>query len=455
MVTAREVARRVVRRVESEGAFVSLALAGELERSRLGPEDRALATEIAYGVVRHRTRIDRALASRAPRGLGKLSPGVRVALQAAAYQILFLDRVPAHAAVNDAVGAVRRIAGPKVAGFANGLLRGLAGAGEPPLPDRADLHAYLAAAFSMPDWLVGELARAVPAAELEPAALALTGPAPLWGRIDRSRIEPAALARLLAEEPGRASASVEESALCRDAVKITGAGSPDSSASFQDGLWTVQDLGAQIVARMVGARPGMRILDACAGVGGKSTHLAQIAGDQAVIDAADVSARKLDLLVDTARRLGLSSIRPVAADLTQPPASLADYDAILLDAPCTGLGVLRRHPELKWRGSPEAIGELAALQRRLLDALWPRLRPGGVLVYSVCTFTGAEGPDQIRALLARSPLIPVDPVGDSVDWPAVASAPGEVRTWPHRHGADAFFAVRLRRTAGGGVRDPG
>ena len=451
-VNAREVARRVVRRVDGEGAFVSLALAGELERSRLGPEDRALATEIAYGVVRHRTRIDRALAARAPRGLGKLSPGVRVALQAAAYQILFLDRVPAHAAVNDAVSAVRRIAGQKVAGFANGLLRGLAGAGEPPLPDRADLHSYLAVACSMPDWLVGELARAVPEPDLETAALALTGPAPLWGRIDRGRIEPATLARLLADERG---ATAEENPLCRDAVKITGAGSPDTSASFQDGLWTVQDLGAQIVARMVDARPGMRILDACAGVGGKSTHLAQIAGDQAVIDAADLSERKLDLLVDTARRLGLSSIRPVVADLTRP-SGLAEYDAILLDAPCSGLGVLRRHPELKWRGSHQAIAELAALQRRLLDALWPLLRPGGVLVYSVCTFTAAEGPDQIRALLAdTASLTPVDPVGDAVDWAAVSTAPGEVRTWPHRHGADAFFAVRLRRTAGGGVRDPG
>jgi 16S rRNA (cytosine967-C5)-methyltransferase len=454
---AREVARRVVRRVDGEGAFVSLALAGELERSRLGAEDRALATEIAYGVVRHRTRLDRALAARAPRGLGRLSPGVLVALEAAAYQILFLDRVPAHAAVNDAVSAVRRIAGQRVAGFANGLLRGLSGAGEPPLPDRADLRAYLAAACSMPDWLLAELCRALPESEWEPAALALTGPAPLWGRIDRSRVEPAALSSLLAGE--RSGAAAEESALCRDAVRVTGAGSPDASASFQDGLWTVQDLGAQIVARMVGARPGMRILDACAGVGGKSTHLAQIAGDEATIDAADRSERKLDLLVDTARRLGLSSIRAVTSDLVQPGEELGtDYDAVLLDAPCSGLGVLRRHPELKWRGSSEAVAGLAGLQRRLLDALWPRLRPGGLLVYSVCTFTAAEGPEQIRALLADVPELEAAelPADGAVDWAQVATGGHEVRTWPHRHGADAFFAVRLRRRApAGGVRDPG
>lgn len=444
--SAREVARRVIRRVESEDAFLSLALTGELERSRLGDEDRALATEIAYGVVRHRSRLDRALAAHAPRGLSRLSPAVRVALHAAAYQLLFLDRVPAHAAVNEAVGAARRVAGARVAGFANRILRELARAGEPPLPDRGDLRAYLAAACSLPAWLLEVLVRAVPGDEAEAAALALNRPAPLWGRIDRGRIEPGELARLLAAE--RPGATVEESQLCRDAVRIAGAGSPDASRAFHDGLWTVQDLGAQIVAHMIGIRPGWRVLDACAGVGGKSTHLAQIAGDRVQLDAADQSERKLDLLTDTARRLGLSSIRTIATDLTRPGPELADsYDAILLDAPCSGLGVLRRHPELKWRGSSEVIEAVAGLQRRLLDALWPRLAPGGVLVYSVCTFTEAEGPAQIRSLLrdvAELEAAPPEP-DPAVDWSAVVSTDGAVRTWPHRHGADAFFAMRLRR----------
>ncbi len=281
--------------------------------------------------------------------------------------------MPAYAAVDDAVGAVRRVAGGRVAGFANRVLRALAASGEPPLPDRADLPAYLATVCSMPAWLVEELTSALAEDEWEPGALALTAPAPLWARIDRGRIQPEDLARLLAGE--RAGATAEESPLCVDAVRISGAGSPDASRSFQDGLWTVQDLGAQIVARMVGAQPGQRILDACAGVGGKSTHLAQITGDRAIIDAADQSERKLDLLTDAARRLGLTSIRPIASDLRRPgPELAADYDAILLDAPCSGLGVLRRHPELKWRSSPAAVAELAALQRELLEALW-RARP--------------------------------------------------------------------------------
>ena len=446
---AREVARRVVRRVDGEGAFLGLALAGELDRAALAPEDRGLATEIAYGVVRHRSRLDRALAAHAPRGLGKLSPAVRVALAAAAYQILFLDRVPAHAAVNDAVSAVRRVAGPRVGGFANGLLRALASKGEPPLPERSDQAAYLEVACSMPRWLHDELAAAAPPGELIQAAEALTAPAPLWIRLDPARTGAAALAeRLAAERPG---VEVAPSPLCEGAARVTGLGSPEASASFQDGLWTVQDLGAQLVAHLLGPARGARVLDACAGVGGKSLHLAQLAGGDIAIDAADLSPRKLDLLTDGARRLGVSSIRPVRSDLSRPGDELAEaYDAVLLDAPCSGLGVLRRHPELKWRRGPGAAAEMAALQRALLAALAPRVRPGGVLVYSVCTFTRAEGPQQLADFLGEHPSFSVEaPVagGGVADWSSLLAPDGTVRTWPHRHDADGFFAVRLRRAA--------
>jgi 16S rRNA (cytosine967-C5)-methyltransferase len=417
-VSAREVARRVLRRVDADGAFVSLALTGELERAKLAPDDRALATEIAYGVLRHRTRLTRALTAHAPRGIGKLSPAVRVALEAAAYQILFLDRVPSYAAVDDAVDAVRRVAGPRVGGFANGLLRKLSGSGEPPLPDRGDLRQHLEVACSLPPAILEQLAGAVPAGELEEAAMGLTRTAPLWARIDPARTSLAELGeRLAAERPG---AAAEPSPLCRSAVRLTGAGSPDASPCFQEGLWTVQDLGAQLVGNLVGARAGQRILDACAGVGGKATHLAQLAGDRAQIDAADQSERKLDLLVDSARRLGLGSIRPIQSDLRRPGPELGDdYDAILLDAPCTGLGVLRRHPELKWRHRAAAVAEMAALQAELLAALWPRLKPGGLLVYSLCTFTAAEGPEQVARFLAGRPDALLEPPApdDSVpDW---------------------------------------
>jgi 16S rRNA (cytosine967-C5)-methyltransferase len=422
-VTAREAARRVLRRVEQGEAYASLALGGAL--GELAPADRGLATEIVYGVLRHRTRLDRALAAHAPRGIGGLSPIVRTALRVAAYQLLFL-RVPAHAAVDDAVAAVKARAGPRVAGFVNALLRKLAAAGEPPPP--AELDARLVEWHSLPAWIATRLVAAVGRDEAEAAAAAMNRPPPVALRVSPRSSREAIAARLAAERPG---AEVAPSTLAPEALLVRGAGAVDELEIFQEGLVTVQDAAAQRVGRLLGAAPGELILDACAGVGGKSTHLAELAGDGAEIHAADLSRRKLDLAEDAARRLGLSSIRAIVADLTRADVPLAPrYDRVLLDAPCSGLGVLRRHPEGKWRRRPEEIAELAALSRRLLDAVAGRVRPGGALVYSVCTFTDEEGAGQVRALLARDPAFALEE---------------ELATWPHRDDADGFYAARLRR----------
>jgi 16S rRNA (cytosine967-C5)-methyltransferase len=416
---AREVARRVVRRVESESAFASAVLAEELARAALSDADRALATEIAYGVLRHRDRLDRALAAMATRGELKASAKLRAVLRVAAYQILFL-RVPAHAAVDDAAGAAKRIGGARMAGFANGLLRRLAREGEPPLPEHP--RARVAVEHSLPMWIVQRIEDAVGQGELADAAAALNAPAPLSLRADAPR--DAVAERLRGERPG---VEVELVAGAERALRVTGLGDPAASPSFREGLWTVQDLAAQRVAELVAPRDGQRILDACAGVGGKSTHLAALAPG-ATIDAADVSDAKLAKLRAAAVRLGAKSIRAITADLTDPSAPLAEhYDAVLIDAPCTGLGVLRRHPEAKWRVTEADIAPLAATQRRLLDTLAPR---AAAIVYSVCTFTDEEGRGQIAAFLAAHPEFRLDT---------------EIATWPHRDGADAFYAARIVR----------
>jgi 16S rRNA (cytosine967-C5)-methyltransferase len=207
----------------------------------------------------------------------------------------------------------------------------------------------------------------------------------------------------------------------------------------------VQDLGAQLVGTLAAPRPGSRVLDACAGLGGKTTHLAELAsaaGTPAQIDAVDRAAAKLVLLESGARRLGLSGIRTVTADLEAEPTGLASaYDVVLLDAPCSGLGVLRRHPEAKARVTAADVAALAKTQATLLDAAAARVGSGGVLVYAVCTFTRAEGADQLAAFLARHKDFTVEaPAGH-----AHVDETGAIRTWPHRDGADGFFAVRLRR----------
>lgn len=421
-MNARDLARRVLRRVD-EGAYATLALAGELGRARaMAPADRALATELTYGVLKQRRRLDHALAAHAPRGIDKLDARVLDALRIGAYQILFL-RVPAHAAVDDAVETIKKSRSQKLANFANGLLRALARSGEPPAPS-------LAVRVSAPDWLVDDAVRRFGPEEAEAFLQSLNAPAPLWLRANKLRAtRDEAMAALAAERP---QATLMPSAKVPEAFRADGAGDVAQLDAFGRGLCTAQDVAAQEVARLVDPRAGERILDACAGVGGKSAHLAALAGDAAPIDSADVSARKLELGSDLAHRLGVRSTTPIACDLTDPRAPLAAaYDRVLLDAPCSGLGVLRRHPEAKWRRTPDDVAALAALQARLLDALAPRVRPGGVLVYSVCTYTDAEGPAQLARFLAahRDFMTSGEPL----------------RTWPHRDDADGFFAVRLER----------
>jgi 16S rRNA (cytosine967-C5)-methyltransferase len=426
-MNARDLARRVLQRVD-EGAYATLALAGELGRARaLSPADRGLGTELVYGVLKRRRRLDWALAAYAPRGLDALDGRVRDALRVGAYQILFL-RVPAHAAVDDAVNAIKRARGQGLANFANALLRRLAREGEPP-PPSSSLE-RLAVVESAPDWLARDALARFGDEQARAYLSSLNAPAPLWLRANTLRTTRQEALRALAAE--RPEATLTPSQRVPEALRADGAGDPAALRVFADGLVTPQDLAAQAVARLCDPQPGERLLDACAGVGGKSTHLAALAGDRAPIDSADVSARKLDLGADLARRLGVTSMRAIACDLTDGHAPLAaSYDRVLLDAPCSGLGVLRRHPEAKWRRQPDDARALAALQARLIDALVPRVRPGGVFVYSVCTYTDDEGPEQLRRLLAMHRDFTVE---------------GEpLATWPHRDDADAFWAIRLRR----------
>lgn len=432
--SAREIARRALRRVESQGVFASAAIDAELEAAPdVDPRERGLATELVYGTLRHRDRLDRALGAHAPRGIGKLAPQMRTILRVAAYQLLMLDRVPDHAAVDDAVRAARKLGGNRMAGFANAVLRKVASTGEPPLPRAADdPMASVCATYSLPRWIAERIRDGVGEEELVAAAAAFSAPAPLSIRVNPLRATlDQVIQRLPIDCPG---VEVEPATACPNGLLVRGLGAPERSPSFGDGWWTVQDAGAQRVSLLAAPAAGMRILDACAGVGGKSTHLAELSGDRADILAVDVSERKLRQGAETAARLGLQSIHSQCVDLLDPIAAKeveGDFDLVVVDAPCSGLGVLRRHPEAKWRVQPEMIAAMAELQARMLEALVPRVRPGGALVYAVCTFTEEEGPAQIERLTGRHGAF-------RVDGPVLS-------TWPHRDDADAFYAARLVR----------
>jgi 16S rRNA (cytosine967-C5)-methyltransferase len=446
--TGRELARAVLARVEESGAFANRALSAALDRApTLSGAERGLGTELVYGVLRRRARLDRALAVFATKGLDGLAPPVRTALRVGAYQVLFLDRIPAYAAVNETVEACKSAGGPGAGRLANALLRRVAERGEPPLPDAAlDPRAYLVEAVGLPVWLARLLLAERPAAEALAFADALAVPAPLALRANSLRATRDQLrARLVAERP---DAKLDASDVGPDALLARDLDAPASTEAFAAGAFAIEDTGAQVVAELCGARPGERILDACAGLGGKSAHLAALAGNEARIRAVDLAPSKLAEARGSFTRLGVANVETAIVDLTHPLADPeARFERILLDAPCSGLGVLRRHPEALLRRSADDLSRLAGQQARMLATLAPHVAAGGVLTYSVCTFDRVECEDVVEAFLRARPDFRVEaPEASSrVPWARLTDAAGFVRTWPQRDDADAFFAARLVR----------
>lgn len=438
---ARRAAFEALRQVARADGFAKQALDEVCAKRAVRAEDRGLASELCYGVLRFRARLDHALAARVHRGLASVHPEVLDVLRLGAYQ-LFFSRVPAHAAVDESVRLARIThAGEAGARFVNAILRGLARDGEPPLPDpTSDAQAHLAVKWSFPAWMVARVRDAVGDEQVAALLEAFDAPAPLHVRANALRTTREALVETLAGEGARASAT-PHAAQC---LAVESLRDVAVSPAFAAGLYTVQDEASQLVALLCDPAEDARILDLCAAPGGKATALAERAS-RGRVDAVDRSPRKVAQVRGGAVRLGLSHVHTFPADGAAPLpfAQPGEYDLVLVDAPCTGLGVLRRHPEAKWRVTEEDVARLAVQQSRLLANAARYAKPGGALVYSVCTFTREETTDVTRAFLANHAEFALEPPS-AEDLARLAPA-GELRLFPHTHGTDAFYAARLRK----------
>ena len=392
--TARWVAAVVLARVTDDAAFASRALDAELQRAKLQPRDAALATEIVYGSLRVLPALDRSIQALLARADARIDGFVRASLRGAAYQLAHLGRLPTHAIVDETVSQVRKLRGPKLAGFANALLRKLAAA-RPAEPQPAS-------ALVLPEWAEACLRDALPPAALA-QFLAQGGAAPaLCLRAEAGPREPL-LSQLSAAVPGGEWQLAELSPL---GILARRAGSPRNLPGYKEGAFSVQEEGAQLIALALGAQPGERIADVCAGHGGKTTLLARQVGESGRVCALDKDERKLLQIPAELARLGLPAERvdlhPV--DLSVGLGGLgADFDRVLVDAPCTGLGTVHRRPELLLRLTPADPARLAALQLSILERASGLVRPGGVLGYAVCSPTRAEGADVVAQFNQRQP----------------------------------------------------
>jgi 16S rRNA (cytosine967-C5)-methyltransferase len=422
--SARSVALGVIRRVVERGGYSNLALRSALDRSGLSSADRALATELVYGTLRRLLSLDREIAARLDRPIERTSPGALALLRLGTYQLRH-TRIPPHAAVSETVA----LAGSRERGLVNAVLRRIAA--EPALDPGGASDEDVSVRTGLAEWAVRELrAQLGPDAEL--AAAALGEPAPVTVRTNTCRTSVEEL-RAALERAGVASTP---GAVHAESLVLAG-GSPSELPGFQLGWFAVQDQASSFVVSALGARPGERVVDVCAGPGGKAGHLACVVSPGGVTVAADVSPIRAALVRAHVGRLRVSA--HVLVQDARRPALRGGFARVLVDAPCSGLGAARRRPELLWRPRAEGPSALGRLQLEIAAASADLLAPNGRLVYSVCTFPRAETDEVCDALLrARPDLVP-----ETINGP---DGPGErVRLWPHRHGTDAMFVAAFRR----------
>jgi 16S rRNA (cytosine967-C5)-methyltransferase len=450
---AREAAYEVLRAVSTGNADLPHALSRA--RARLPDErDRALASEIATGTLRWQGTFDHVIAELSRRPVARLDPEVLDILRSAIFQLLHLDRVPAAAVVSDAVNMTRK-AGKKSAGpFVNALLRRISREREHlPLPqrpenpdnraenpgDRAAALDYLATTLSHPRWLAARWLDRYGFAATEAWLQFNNQPAPLTLRVNRLRTTGPALAESLASH----GVQIEPGRFAPDAWVVR-KGNPLLTPLADTGMFVVQDEASQLVASLVAARAGEHVLDACASPGGKTTAIAAAMNDRGLIVATDVRGRRVDLLARTVRASGAQSVRIVQADASALPLG-AVFDWVLLDVPCSGLGTIRRDPDVRWRRSEADLPRLAASQRQMLEETSRVLRPGGHLVYSTCSSEPEENEDVVAAFVENGAFRPVPPRDLPAPVQALVSPAGHLRTLPFRDGLEAFFGAILTR----------
>ena len=433
-MNGREAAVRALLAWEKRGAWSDAFLDGLFRRENPPERERALAQRICCGVLQNLTALDWYLA---PYVRGSLQSQVRAILRCAVYQLAFLDRIPPSAAVDTAVEMTKTMANPAAARMVNAVLRRLTSAPLPPLPQGGDAES-LAIRYSHPLWLVrlwlerlGEAGcRRVLAAdnEIPPTAL----------RVNRLRATAEEVSAVLAGE-GADFAPLPPLA---DFFALSGGRAADLEA-FRQGLVTVQDPAAALPVLCAEIGPGMRALDACAAPGGKTFLLAQKMEDRGEILACDLHGKKLEKLRSAAERLGIRCIRTRAADARKPAEEWKDaFDLVLADVPCSGMGVIRKKPEIRWKPQEE-LKDLPGIQLEILRSLGDCVRPGGQLVYSTCTLLEAENEAVTDAFLSEradfraAPLRLPEPLGDVPE--------GRRTLWPFEFGTDGFYLCRMIR----------
>ncbi|MFO7951698.1 MAG: 16S rRNA (cytosine(967)-C(5))-methyltransferase RsmB [Bacillota bacterium] len=444
-IEAREAALRALVRVEQDEAYLNLVIPSLVKQMK--SEERALSIQLARGTIQHLNTLDWAINLFSRRRVETMTPWLRNLLRVSAYQLIFLDRIPPYAAVDQGVRLARRFGHRGVAGLANAVLRRLAReAGSLPWPVKEDDYLrYLSLTYSYPFWLVSRILERMEPERAEKWCRAGNTPAPVTIRPNRIKVSPGQLMAVLANE----GLFVEESSQVPGMLQVGAGNLPAKAEAFKKGLFTIQGESSGLVAPLLVPYPGEILVDLCSAPGGKTTHLAELINDQGLIYAVDRHENRLKLVDKNARRLGFKNITSIQADGRYiARENLPVPAAVLVDAPCSGLGVIRRLPEIKWRRSAEELPEFKKLQGELLEAAAGLLPVGGRLLYSVCTNEPEETEqvvDTFNQGYGRGQFNQVNLVSSLPASLKNYQEEDTVMLYPELHGVDGFFMALWKK----------
>ena len=438
-MTARDTALEVLMQVERANAWSDGSLKRTIAKNGLEGREAALATRLAYGVIQNRTLLDYYISCYCVQKAHKLEPVIRNILRIGGYQILFMDKIPHRAAVNEAVEMCRRNGRPRAAGMVNAVLRKFV-TNWMNMPEIrcSGTAEYLSIRYSHPLWLVKRLLEILPPEEVEQFLRGNNEIVPTTIHTNLLKTDD----ETLVEELKQAGIAVERHPWLEHCFTVSGTGNLERLPAFTEGRFMVQDAAAHLVSVVAEAKKGDRVQDVCAAPGGKSFAAAISMEGEGEIIACDIHPHKLKLIDRGAQRLGIGCIRTMLADAREHHAAWdRAADVVIADVPCSGLGIIRKKPDIRYK-DPKELGRLPGIQRAILDNVCEYVRPGGVLVYSTCTVLPEENEAVTDDFLQAHPEFEMTPFALPLP---IGRCGGRLTLWPQRNGTDGFYICRMRR----------
>jgi 16S rRNA (cytosine967-C5)-methyltransferase len=435
----RDAALSILMEINNNQAYSNLLLHRTIKKYNIETKDRALLTELTYGTLQHRMTLDYYLE---PFVRGKLDGWVRELLRMSLYQIVYLTKIPPHAVVHEAVEIAKRRGHKRIAPTVNGILRSVLRKGVRSLENLEDGIAKIAIETSHPEWLIERWIELYGEEEAIAMAHENNNPASVTMRVNTAKTTvDEAIAALKAE-----GIEVRRGEVVPESL-ISESGNPSNTDSFKKGLITIQDESSMLPVNALDVEPGMKVLDMCAAPGGKTTHIAEKMNDEGEVYAHDIHAHKIKLIQSNAERLGLESIIPKSGDSRELVNLYGEssFDRILLDAPCSGFGVIRRKPEIKYVKNENDIKGLLTIQSELLDTAEKLLKPNGIIVYSTCTVEHEENRGMVEKFLEKHKNIELIPLPNLHENKKLSIENDTLQVLPQHFGGDGFFVAAFRK----------